>query len=73
MIIKYYFNYFKKNYIENIVYPHNYSILSTSLIRNNLNEEQVENLNNYTINYWNNMMSYKRKKYWIKHFIEKKL
>jgi hypothetical protein len=73
MIIKYYFNCFKKNYIENIVYPHNYSILSTSLIRNNLNEEQVENLNNYTINYWNNMMSYKRKKYWIKHFIEKNL
>jgi len=73
MIIKYYFNCFKKKYIKSIVYPYNYSILSTSLVRKNLNEEQLEHLNNYTINYWHNMMPYKRKKYWIKHFIEKNL
>jgi len=73
MNIKSYFNNFKNNYIENVIYPYNYSLLSTSLIRNNLNTIQIEKLNDYSKNYWLNSLSKKRKNYWIKYFIKNNL
>tara|TARA_B100001094_G_C18151827_1_gene784080 strand:+ start:876 stop:1115 length:240 start_codon:yes stop_codon:yes gene_type:complete len=70
---KIYFNNLKKNYIENIVYPYNYSLLSTAIIRNNLKNKEIEKLHNYSIDYWNNYISKKRKNQWINYFIDKKL
>ena len=73
MNLKLYITNFKNNYIRNIVYPYNYALLSTNLIRNNLNIEQIEKLNDYSINYWIYSLSKYRKKRWINYFIDKKL
>jgi len=73
MNIKLYFNKFKNNYIENIVYPYNYALLSTGLIRNNLNMIQTQKLNDYSKNYWLYSISKERKKYWIEYFVRNKL
>ena len=73
MNIRTYFNNFINNYVESVVYPYNYSILSTGLIRNDLSKEQVDKLNNYSINYWNTSISKRRKNEWIKYFIQNKL
>ena len=73
MDIKLYFNNFKNNYIKNIVYPHNYAILATGLIRKNLNIEQTEKLNDYSKNYWLHSLSKKRKFVWIEYFIKNNL
>lgn len=73
MNLKLYLNNFINNYIENVVYPYNYSILSTGLIRNNLSIDEVNKLNNYSINYWNMYISKRRKNEWIKYFKLKKL
>lgn len=73
MNIKLYFNILKKNYIENIVYPHNYSLLSTGIIRGGLCDEKIEKLNTYSKNYWLYSLSKKRKSLWIEYFVKNNL
>ena len=73
MNLKIFINNFKNNYINSVIYPYNYAILSTNLIRYNLDRNQIEKLNNYSVNYWKYSLSKYRKKKWIKYFVDNKL
>lgn len=73
MNLKIFINNFKNNYIASVVYPYNYAILSTNLLRYNLDRKQIEKVNNYSINYWKYSLSKYRKKKWIEYFVDKKL
>jgi len=73
MNIKLYFNNFKKNYIENIVFPYNYSLLSTAITRGDLSNEEKTKIDNYSKNYWKYSISKKRKEKWLEYFNSKKL